>query len=87
MDVIEEVLKNKAENVSIGPAIAAALNVARHTLDRYYSLTDSTAAYRIAMGAFLHSQWLCLRSNEVYSVAPTLQARLLPPARLGTRLG
>ena len=33
------------------PAIRAALKVAKCTLNRYYSLTDASETYRIAMGA------------------------------------
>lgn len=36
-------------------AIRAALEVAKKTLNRYYSLTDDSDVYRIAMGASLES--------------------------------
>jgi hypothetical protein len=32
------------------PSILAAMAVARKTMNRYYSLTDEAAPYRIAMG-------------------------------------
>ena len=32
------------------PAIRAAMRLARNTINRYYSMTDLSSAYRIAMG-------------------------------------
>jgi hypothetical protein len=32
------------------PAIKAAMRLARAKMNRYYSITDSSSAYRIAMG-------------------------------------
>jgi hypothetical protein len=37
------------------PSILAAMVLARKKMDRYYSLTDEAAPYRIAMGMFIIS--------------------------------
>jgi hypothetical protein len=53
MDHIDQVFTNciiKKEQLE--PAIRAALGLAKQTLNRYYSLTDFSEVYRIAMGAF-----------------------------------
>jgi hypothetical protein len=53
MDHIDQVFTNciiKKEQLE--PAIRAALGLAKRTLNRYYSLTDLSEVYRIAMGAF-----------------------------------
>jgi hypothetical protein len=39
-------------------AIRAALEVAKTTLNRYYSLTDTSETYRIAMGALHRTHYL-----------------------------
>jgi hypothetical protein len=53
MDHIDESLSTDAINPDRTPAIRAALSLAKKTLNRYYSLTDSSDVYRIAMGTFL----------------------------------
>jgi hypothetical protein len=35
------------------PAIRAAVQIAKKTLNKYYSLTDDSELYRIAMGSYL----------------------------------
>jgi hypothetical protein len=37
------------------PAIRAAVKTAKKTLNKYYSLTDHSELYRIAMGLYLYS--------------------------------
>lgn len=41
------------QDVHVSPAIRAALRLAKKTLNRYYTLTDASNVYRIAMGMFL----------------------------------
>ena len=38
----------------LNPAIHAAVGLAKRTLNRYYSLTDTSELYRIAMGTYIH---------------------------------
>jgi hypothetical protein len=49
MDILNSTL-NPDTNTSYNPAILAAMNLARKKMDRYYSLTDDSSVYRIAMG-------------------------------------
>ncbi|KIL65170.1 hypothetical protein M378DRAFT_77314 [Amanita muscaria Koide BX008] len=53
MDYIDEAFTNGILNKKeLDPAIRAALGLAKKTLNRYYTLTDSSELYRIAMGMF-----------------------------------
>jgi hypothetical protein len=49
MDKLDNHL-NPATNKPYDPAIQAAMKLARKKLNRYYSMTDLSSAYRIAMG-------------------------------------
>jgi hypothetical protein len=49
MDIINDRLTAKANDPNISPAIRSALGLAKKTLNRYYSRTDDSEAYRIAM--------------------------------------
>jgi hypothetical protein len=51
MDRIAALLKSQTKK-KIHPTIALALNLARKKMDQYYSLTDSSSLYWIAMGAW-----------------------------------
>lgn len=50
MDRIDAVLKNYAGNNPLHPAVKHALSFGRKHLDKYYSKTDLSNVYRIAMG-------------------------------------
>ncbi|KIJ21099.1 hypothetical protein PAXINDRAFT_6879 [Paxillus involutus ATCC 200175] len=50
MDHIDSVLTDGILNSkALNPAIRAVLRLAKHTLNRYYSLTDTSETYRITM--------------------------------------
>lgn len=49
MDVIDDFLTGASER-DLFPAVKHALGLAKATLDRYYSRTDDSNIYRIAMG-------------------------------------
>jgi len=49
MDFINDKLTAHAHDRSLSPAIKASLELGKKTLNRYYSLTDSSEVYRIAM--------------------------------------
>jgi hypothetical protein len=53
MDEIERRFKSMAADTKYNPAVRYALRLATATLNKYYSLTDSSEAYRIAMGESL----------------------------------
>ncbi|KAF9541913.1 hypothetical protein CPC08DRAFT_650423 [Agrocybe pediades] len=55
MDHINDSFTSKANDPNYSPAIRAALGLAKKTLNRYYSRTDDSEAYRIAM--ILHPQY------------------------------
>lgn len=53
MDFIDTSFTNSIlEKDSVDAAIRAAIRLAKKTLNRYYSLTDASNLYRIAMGTF-----------------------------------
>ncbi|TFK59864.1 hypothetical protein BDN72DRAFT_744234, partial [Pluteus cervinus] len=49
IDTIDETFTNSIRDDDLNPAIRSALILAKRTLNKYYSLTDQSAAYRIAM--------------------------------------
>jgi len=49
MDILDKELSSYSPNQLFTPAIRAAVSLAKQTLNRYYSLTDSSEVYRIAM--------------------------------------
>jgi hypothetical protein len=52
MDKMHAELTAAAENVEYSPALQAALSLGKNLLDKYYSLTDDSEIYRIAMGMY-----------------------------------
>ncbi|KAF8657111.1 hypothetical protein AX14_007931, partial [Amanita brunnescens Koide BX004] len=49
MDHIEDTFRKFSNNKEYDPAIRSAVDLAQRTLNRYYSLTDASEVYRIAM--------------------------------------
>lgn len=49
MDVVDETLTNASINMEYQLAIRAAANLAKKTINRYYSKTDLSETYQIAM--------------------------------------
>ena len=70
-----------ASNYRLSAAVRAALTLGLGLLDKYYSLTDHSEAYRIAIGALLsHIVFHTSSTNHVlyyYSSPSTLQTTLL----------
>jgi hypothetical protein len=65
MDTLTSTL-DPEKKVPYHPSIVAAMAVAKKKLDRYYSLTDEAAPYRIAMGEcvpFL-ARWVLTAHNK-----------------------
>jgi hypothetical protein len=50
MDFINDKLTAHAHDRSFSPAIEASLELGKKTLNRYYSLTDLSEVYCVAMG-------------------------------------
>ena len=53
MDKCDRFLTDCSRNDKLDPAIRIACNIAKGTLNRYYSLTDASKAYCIAIGTCL----------------------------------
>jgi hypothetical protein len=63
MDKMHNELTAVSENVKYSPAVQATLTIGKNLLNKYYSLTDDSEVYRIAMGMFLAS-FGCLRCTN-----------------------
>ena len=71
MDYIDETFtKGMLKKKTLNPAIRAAIGLAKKTLNRYYSLTDSSDLYCIAMGKSAH-YYSDHHSNFSCSYAPS----------------
>jgi hypothetical protein len=69
------------------PAVRAAIKITKHTLNKYYSLMDSSEVYRIAMGRFMvYFVFYCLIVYFYCSTPPSSQTRILRSRRMGSRL-
>ncbi|KAF9043411.1 hypothetical protein BJ165DRAFT_1315231, partial [Panaeolus papilionaceus] len=55
MDRMNDQFTETANNKNLSPAIRTAVGLAKRTLNRYYSRTDDSETYRIAM--MLHPQY------------------------------
>ncbi|KAL1739476.1 hypothetical protein HDZ31DRAFT_49342, partial [Schizophyllum fasciatum] len=51
MDRLDSALATSCVDESLEPSIRAAINIAKATLNKYYSKTDDSDTYRVAMGA------------------------------------
>jgi hypothetical protein len=49
MDRIDDLLDNNSSDTSLNPAVRNALGFARKVINKYYSKTDMSNVYRIAM--------------------------------------
>jgi hypothetical protein len=59
MDKMHEELTASAHNDANLPSLRAALTIGEKLLNKYYSLTDDSEVYRIAMSTYLNPflQW------------------------------
>jgi hypothetical protein len=62
MDRIDEVLTASAVNARFSNPVKAALLMGKKTLNHYYSKTNLSDVYRIAMGELLSNLWSALTS-------------------------
>jgi hypothetical protein len=63
MDKMHNELVAASENAKYSQAVRAALTIGRNLLNKYYSLTDDSEVYRIAMGTSLTSFDFLRRTN------------------------
>jgi hypothetical protein len=91
MDKMHTELTAAADNVDYSPALQAALSLGKTLLDKYYSLTDDSEVYRIAMGMYILVD-LRLVANlllllYLLSPASKTQTQVFQKAELGRELG
>lgn len=88
MDKIDETLSNWLLDATLSPPVRAAVAIAKKTLNRYYSLTDQSEVYRIAMSAcFIQSVYSLLFSHAhllFTSPASKIQATVFSRCEMGT---
>jgi hypothetical protein len=72
MDRIDEVLATNALDTQFSLSIQAALTMGKKTLNRYYSKTDLSEVYRIAMGTCLH---IHMTLHTHFAILPVLHPR------------
>lgn len=65
MDLIDREFTTNSLNKAYEPAIRVALNVAKKTLNRYYTKTDQSEVYRIAMSESYFPFYKIQLSNHV----------------------
>jgi hypothetical protein len=92
MDVINDRLTVKANDRSLSLAIRSSLGLAKKTLNRYYSRTDDSEAYRIAMSTFstcilFFNFAKGINALKLVSLTPSVQTRLLQKCEMGNGVG
>ena len=86
MDHIDSVLATSAIDDRYCLAVQAALTIGKKTLNHYYSKTDLSKMYRIAMGNVLLFIPVILSQIAVLSSPPTSQVGVFQKGRLDRRL-
>jgi uncharacterized protein YjaG (DUF416 family) len=87
MDHIDTVLATNAIDNCYCLTVQAALTIGKKTLNHYYSKTDLSNVYRIAMGKILSFICITVHKTEMaISPTPLSQARVFPKGRLARRL-
>ena len=90
MDHIDNLFTNACLPRSTNdPAIRAAIEVAKKTLNRYYTLTDLSELYRIAMGEFGSTSEVLLSMltyQILCSTSPSSQTGILQGSWMGSGL-
>jgi len=84
MDRLDNTL-NPSTKTAYHPAILAAMVLARKKINRYYSMTDISSVYRIAMGMLLCFNFILLLTRNASSPSGP-EVRVLSAPRLGGRL-
>ena len=88
MDHIDEVLSSQSLDHRYDVSICASLGLAKKTLNHYYSMTDMSEVYRIAMGMYL-IDLSTSSANCVYYLLvlhPLAQAELFQNCKMGVRM-
>lgn len=86
MDHIDEVLATNALDAQYSLSIQAALTIWKKTLNHYYSKTDLSEVYGIAMGMYLPFYNIMHSVNCFPSSPPSAQATVFPKWWLDRRM-
>ena len=69
MDRMHDDLISACNNEDYSPAIRDALKIGKNLLNKYYSITDNSEVYRIAMSKF-HTVFIGFHINFIFSSSP-----------------
>lgn len=64
MDHVDHHLSTSATDSALKPCIKGALAIGKRLLNKYYSLTDHSELYRIAMGMYFDFDFVPLLTNN-----------------------
>ena len=84
MDVLTRHVDEFRRDDSLSPMVREAANRGRKILDKYYSRTDETIIFRVAMGMYLAVYLPCcaITTECIISVASGAQDSILPRSRM-----
>jgi hypothetical protein len=84
MDHLDQHLATSALDLSLPASIRAAATLGKRTLNKYYTMTDLSEVYRIAMGkAFVFCVYPALVIDWTGSSTPSPQVGLLQGSQVG----
>ena len=85
MDHLDQHLATSALNSSLPASIRASATLGKRTLNKYYTMTDHSEVYWIAMGeCFIYV--LAVLIDPFCSLTPTSQTRILQDRQVGQRV-
>ena len=83
MDIIDGHLATAVLDDRYSPSIQAALAVGKTLLNKYYTMTDHSELFRIAMGTLLHTVPSFKFVNIYFSSPPKSQASIFQECIMG----
>ena len=83
MDHLDQHLATSALDLALPASIRAAATLGKRTLNKYYTMTDHSEVYRIAMGKFHYPHTYPTLIYLTASPTSTPQARLLQDGQVG----
>jgi hypothetical protein len=88
MDHLDQHLATSALDLSLPTSIRAAATLGKRTLNKYYTMTDLSEVYRIAMGKAFYLFRVCpsLVIDWTGSSTPSPQAQLLQGSQVGQEM-
>ena len=73
MNILDEFLTTQSIDSNLKRSVRATCSLAKQTLNRYYSKTDLSDLYCIAMSESPHSDYLCALTDIRFSSSPQPQ--------------